>query len=94
MFGIKNIGKITGSIARTAVKPDLVALSTKSLSSNLVSKTALNNLSNNPLVGGLAQQLLSKTLAENPALRDALLALQKQTSAGSAKTVAKAYSQF
>ncbi|MCA1367472.1 hypothetical protein I6F15_08660 [Bradyrhizobium sp. BRP14] len=94
MFGIKSIGKITGSIARIALKPDLVALSTKSLYSNPVSKTALKNLSNNPLVDGLAQQLLSKTVAENPALRDAILALQKQTGAASAKTVAKAYSQF
>ncbi|WP_179119610.1 hypothetical protein [Ensifer adhaerens] len=36
----------------------------------------------------------NKALAANPALRDAILALQKQAAAGNAKAVTNAYSKL
>lgn len=104
MFAIKSIGKMTTSIGRTLLKSNLSSLSVANLmSSNSLSKSLQTSLGG--VKGPLgAQSLLStlssldvsgnKALAANPALRDAILALQKQAAAGNVKAVTSAYSKF
>jgi hypothetical protein len=75
----------------------------------LLSKSNLSLKLPNNLLGGLKGQVGAdflakltatldapgnKTLAANPAIRDVILALQKQTGAGNAKAVTNAYSKF
>lgn len=98
MFG--GIGKAITSIAATKNIP-LQSISTAQL--NSMSKSLPNSLTGRsglPGLGGLlstfsATDLLgNKNITANPALRDALLALQKQAAAGNAKAAANAYSKF
>jgi hypothetical protein len=104
MFG----GAIFKAISSIAVfnkfKPDLLSKPNltfaSSLSKNLSSKSLPGTVQGQLGLGLLSSTLSSldvsgnKTLAANPALRDAIVALQKQAVAGNAKAVTKAYLQF
>ncbi|WP_156134030.1 hypothetical protein [Ensifer sp. ZNC0028] len=104
VFAIKGIGKMITSIGGSMPKPPISSFSPTNLTSlNPLSKALSASLGGvGPLATtpGLISRFSSldlagnKALAANPALRDALLGLQKQTAAGSAKAVTNAYSKF
>ncbi|MEI2300889.1 hypothetical protein [Ensifer sp. MJa1] len=98
MFG--GIGKAISSIAVTKNIP-LQSISMAQLNSMSKSlPSALTGRSGLPGLGGLfstfsaADLLANKNITANPALRDALLTLQKQGAAANVKAVANAYSKF
>ncbi|WP_065376861.1 hypothetical protein [Ensifer adhaerens] len=97
MFG--GIGKAISSIAVTKKIP-LQSISMAQLNAVKNLPSALTGRSGLPGLGGLlstfssADLLANKNITANPALRDALLALQKQAGNGNAKAVANAYSKF